>query len=1327
MSQLSIRAVVLVGMMLLASASPLAQLTRADPEIELQVDMSHMILVPGESMNLTLSIENNGSSIETYDVETTTDGLSSLWSATPTSNSVSNVLPTYNTTTTIVVHLAETATPSDNGKFTIYVNESDGSASTSIDVYVSVAIVYNPYLDATGIGDQGLLAMQPGQSLDLSIPVSNYGSVMDSYLLGVGEEPDLSGWWANYSSSDSSNTTNNTPAWSASVSDVLMFGNSYTSANSLSSMLEELLRSAHSPSNTSDFTSGGWAIANHWNDVNTSGSAQNLSLASGVWDTVVLQDQSQFPGFLRTNSDWLASKNGSIHLADRVDTEGGAMMLFMTWGRRSGDTMHPILYPNYTVMQDRLEEGYIDYRDNISLSTSAEIYIAPVGLAFKHIHDSIVASGGNPLSPTSTFYGLYTADGSHPSTSGSYLSACVLFAALTGDSPVGLTDNTTMDATLRLTLQQAAAEVVFNGSSSYNYPWEASGAIQAMSQHSTFPPGWEVRWLDDQIENLSANGQQTATLRISIPSDASPGATGVRLYAGSLFGNLTTSTLMVVDVQANYDLQVDFLNASDAFIPSQQTNTTLRLTNIGTTSASFDYALSVLSGPCTASLLTYSSTIDVSASQDLPFQVDVGTAANVGDVCSLRLTSTLSSDSTVSFVRDFSFEIDRQIDFVLQGPSGATLLDPGVETTLEVRVFNTGSETETFSLQISSNASSPVSLVLDGSSSVSVAADASAIWTLKATAAEGSLGLYERLIAVTHDSLVEQNLSVEFDVQSVADLSLQGPLDGRIVVQSGEESSVIIAIENEGTSNITLDTFTITGLPGGVNAGLPDVNGYLLEAGSVYNVSFSVTASAATNARTDALTLRLIADTTEALLAIELQVIDRTLAQLSPNTNQIIAGPSTLTNVTVEVTNIGTLQDTFLLSIGAGETSNYFEVSLSKTSVVLGIGESQSVVLSVRETAVGANPSGLPINLVATSTLDPSSTDVTILTLIPMTAGADITVLPDDSPTVAGGTISGSFTVINTGNSADVFSLSSVGLSCQMESSVVLQPGESTFQLPYVCNVPEDALAGTNAFSFRAVSTARSDAIHNEAVVYTIDATWDANFVASISLADSELSIPYLGGSSTTITITNLANIGISGKMTTVGVGDGVFNIKFNNSLGEVTDSFTLAPGASEIFVVRFDALNPDATVAEIRIRALIQIDGSGINAESNPLEISVKGEPQPPQGVTLLGVELSKETTLQVMAAGYVLFALAVLVIRLRKPRSVVPVDEEEEEEEEETKQYALGPNECRMDSNRRISCPSCEARLAVPGGNDPPFRFTCPTCDSSIRVVEYGSAPKF
>ena len=512
-----------------------------------------------------------------------------------------------------------------------------------------------------------------------------------------------------------------------------------------------------------------------------------------------------------------------------------------------------------------------------------------------------------------------------------------------------------------------------------------------------------------------------------------------------------------------------------------------------------------------------------------------------------------------------------------------------------------------------------------------------------------------------------------------------------------------------------------------MDALLPDVNGYLLEAGTTHNVSLNVSASAATSSRTDSLSLQLLSDSTNAVLSIELQVVDRTLAQLSPNTNQIIAGPSAATNVTIEVTNTGTLQDTFLLSIGAGETSNYFELSLSKTSVNLGIGQSESVVLSVRETSVGASANGLPINIVATSTLDPSSTDVALLTLIPMTASSDLTVLAD-ATTEAGGSIDGTLIVTNTGNSVDVFSLSSVGLDCDVESSVLLQPGASTLELPWTCDVPSDALAGTNAFSFRAVSSARSDAIQNEVVVYTIDATWDTSSVVAITIDERELTVPYLGGSSITVTVTNLANIGISGKLTMVGVGDGVFDIRWNNTLGEVTDAFTLEPGASEIFVVRFNSLTTDSTDAELRVRALVQIDGSSVNAESESLEIEVKGESQPPQGVTLLGIELGKETTLQVLAAGYILFALALMVLRYRKPRTpTTEVEEEEEEEEEETKQYALGPNECRMDTNRRISCPSCEARLAVPGGNEPPFRFKCPTCDSSIRVVEYGSAPKF
>ena len=357
----------------------------------------------------------------------------------------------------------------------------------------------------------------------------------------------------------------------------------------------------------------------------------------------------------------------------------------------------------------------------------------------------------------------------------------------------------------------------------------------------------------------------------------------------------------------------------------------------------------------------------------------------------------------------------------------------------------------------------------------------------------------------------------------------------------------MLTIENDGTSNITIDTFTITGLPGGVNAVLPEVDGYLLEAGMTYNVSFNVSASSATSARTDSLSLQLLSDSTTAVLSIELQVVDRTLAQLSPNTNQVIAGPSVSTNVTIEVTNIGTLQDTFLLSIGAGETSNYFELSLSQTSVNLGVGQSETVILSVRETSTGASSSGLPINVVATSTLDSASTDVALITLLPMTAGSDLFVYENDASSEAGGTIDGTLKVTNTGNSVDVFTLSSVGLDCEIESSVQLLPGSSSSELPWVCDIPSNALAGINAFSFRSVSSARSDAIQNEVVVYTVDATWDSSTVAAITLGDDALDIPYLGGSSTTVTITNLANIAISGKLTMVGIGDGVLAVSYTH------------------------------------------------------------------------------------------------------------------------------------------------------------------------------------
>jgi hypothetical protein len=59
-------------------------------------------------------------------------------------------------------------------------------------------------------------------------------------------------------------------------------------------------------------------------------------------------------------------------------------------------------------------------------------------MAFQAVYESHVAAGVDPVAGT-LFARLYSSDGSHPSPTGTYLSALMFYTAFTGQSPVGLT------------------------------------------------------------------------------------------------------------------------------------------------------------------------------------------------------------------------------------------------------------------------------------------------------------------------------------------------------------------------------------------------------------------------------------------------------------------------------------------------------------------------------------------------------------------------------------------------------------------------------------------------------------------------------------------------------------------------------------------------------------------------------------------------------------------------------------------------------------------------------------------------------------------------
>ena len=141
-------------------------------------------------------------------------------------------------------------------------------------------------------------------------------------------------------------------------------------------------------------------------------------------------------------------------------------------------------------------------------------------------------------------------------------------------------------------------------------------------------------------------------------------------------------------------------------------------------------------------------------------------------------------------------------------------------------------------------------------------------------------------------------------------------------------------------------------------------------------------------------------------------------------------------------------------------------------------------------------------------------------------------------------------------------------------------------------------------------------------------------------------------------------------------------------------------------------------------IRATSTGGGVLTTDESVPLPVSIEGPALPPNGLSYPRRQRQSTGLLGVMGGGWLLAIVAIQLLRRRssKPVDVLEAEEEDEaeEEEEEKDLPELGYNECRLDGESKVNCPSCDARLGVPRGSVPPFRFTCPQCDNKIRVIE-------
>jgi hypothetical protein len=220
---------------------------------------------------------------------------------------------------------------------------------------------------------------------------------------------------------------------------VLFLGNSYTYVNDLPSTFARLAGSAGRPVQVSMVANGGETLAQH-----AAATDSQSAIVSQRWTYVVLQEQSDTP------ATWAGrvSMYPAVRTLDgQIESAGATPLLFMAWAHRDG--MPESGLADYAAMQLQIDNAYL------AIAREQQVPVAPVGytwLAIRRDHPEI---------------SLWGDDGSHPNGAGTYLAACVFYAAIFRQSPSGLSYHGGIDDGQARILQDEAARQLLDHASDW--------------------------------------------------------------------------------------------------------------------------------------------------------------------------------------------------------------------------------------------------------------------------------------------------------------------------------------------------------------------------------------------------------------------------------------------------------------------------------------------------------------------------------------------------------------------------------------------------------------------------------------------------------------------------------------------------------------------------------------------------------------------------------------------------------------------------------------------------------------------------------------------
>jgi uncharacterized membrane protein len=1151
----------------------------ADSRILLDLSEDHITLAQGESANVTLTIENNDSSIRDFDLSVDASTTSPAWNVTLADQTLSTVLPTFSVPTTVIVRLSEGAVLADGGSVSIIVSQAGTNISSAITLHLSVAPSYLPHIEHTAVGDGGLLVMEPGDSLDITVPITNQGSSLDHIVLAVEETADLAAFWANHSSGTNESESNNT-------------GGNGTGGNGTNG--------------TGNTTVGPTELILNLSSVGTNLTAtlDSLNLTANASYLV----------------DWLLEENGSIFPHDtglyNWTSDGSNHSWNKTWNLTVG-------------------EWCFSASINANLSTLDSVASCT----------NVTASGGN-------------------------------------------------------------------------------GSGNGTSMGRAVPSGWEVRWLESTLENMSAGESRAATLRVTIPNGESPGDYGFLLSAGSALGNFTISETVVIRVNGTHHLTMSSLDGGVNWLPNATNPVSFLVVNAGSSEAESIYNLGSVMGGCTATLDAEEADGDrlaAATNESIIVNVSIDSDTDEGNSCDITLEAWEDIGET-AYTHTFSLTVGA--DHGLSLVSGDNLtLTPGESVNGMTTVRNQGTEATSIRL----HADSDEAITLTTSSDyvwVEAGETADLSWSASVDADSALVGNHSIAFSVeADDASATLNFSWTLTIEPWASIRMEGPLGGAFDVGSEESATVEFTLTNNGTgpADASLDWsdapagFTITPSADSIITGGDESTMTLTVAIDDSVPSGTYAFSVLANDPGDGSTWDSV--------SISAHVSQRAEVRILLASDAMPVSSRAEATYTATVINDGNEPDTFSLSLFG---ASGFDVSIDPQHLSLNASESGEILVTLRR--MGA-PGDVTMMLTGTSESDEGVSYSVNLTATLPNVEVKATLATNVEEISAGGTISLTLFLENLGEAEDTLLITGPsGFGCDHPAQITLDAGAAASNHAVSCVAMTELLAGTHWVNFTAtsLSDASEASTASTSVLIMPSRNADDNPLLTVTISGDDWSLGWNTSATFSVTVENGGNEQVSGFLLLAGESAHDLSPEWNLiENGQPVSAFSVGPGASSTYSLKLRPNGePTAGTLDLRIEASGSLsDGHGFAVSSETVQLTVEFEQaEPTEAVLWEGGPLVNAANLAIgMFSGWLFAALLLLWMRRgAKLAEKERIDSAwDEAAEEASKDDDLSAGEIRAAEDGTARCHACEARIMLPSDKEPPFRFKCPTCEEMNRVV--------